>query len=415
MVQHPSSFAMAALSPPTSDPQGMDLRQRMPALANKTYFNYGGQGPLPQPSLEAIQAAWITLQELGPFTSEVWPFLNRTSTQLRERLGQWFGVAPRRVAFSENVTSGCLLPLWGLPWEAGDTVLIGDAEHPGVVAGCRELARRHQLHVTNLAVADQRGDSASAAAGVLAALEQALTPSTRLVVVSHLLWNTGQLMPIAAIAERLAAHPRQPWLLVDGAQSLGSIPVEEAAGAADIYACTGHKWCCGPEGLGAIALSERLLVESRPTLIGWRSLSDEGSASSGFHGDGRRFEVATSCTPLMAGLNQSLQLLEACGTAEERWEQIRARSGQLWGELVGTEGISPLLTSPPPAGLVSFTLTTPQGSERLPEEVVKQLGRQGLWLRTLEDPACIRACTHLTTTAEEVEWLVRSLATLVAP
>jgi L-cysteine/cystine lyase len=221
-------------------------------------------------------------------------------------------------------------------------------------------------------------------------------------------------MPIAAIAERLAAHPRQPWLLVDGAQTLGSIPVEEAAGAADIYACTGHKWCCGPEGLGAIALSERLLVESRPTLIGWRSLSDEGSASSGFHGDGRRFEVATSCTPLMAGLNQSLQLLEACGTAEERWEQIRARSGQLWGELVGTEGISPLLTSPPPAGLVSFTLTTPEGSERLPEEVVKQLGRQGLWLRTLEDPACIRACTHLTTTPEEVERLVRSLATLVA-
>jgi len=39
MVRPPRSFAMAALSPPALDPQGMDLRQQMPALANKTYFN----------------------------------------------------------------------------------------------------------------------------------------------------------------------------------------------------------------------------------------------------------------------------------------------------------------------------------------------------------------------------------------
>ena len=44
------------------------LRDLLPALANKTYFNYGGQGPLPDPSLEAITASWRTIQALGPFT-----------------------------------------------------------------------------------------------------------------------------------------------------------------------------------------------------------------------------------------------------------------------------------------------------------------------------------------------------------
>ena len=43
------------------------LRDLCPALANKTYFNYGGQGPLPAPSLEAITASWQRIQELGPF------------------------------------------------------------------------------------------------------------------------------------------------------------------------------------------------------------------------------------------------------------------------------------------------------------------------------------------------------------
>ena len=206
-----------------------------------------------------------------------------------------------------------MLPLWGLPWQAGDELLISDAEHYGVVAALEELARRHQLRITSLAVADLAGDAAATAAAVGQRLEAALTPRTRLVVLSHLLWNTGQLMPIAAVAAQLAGHPRHPWLLVDGAQSLGSLQVAEAAAAADIYACTGHKWCCGPEGLGAVALSARLLADSRPTLIGWRSLDHDGPGAAGYHHDARRFEVATSCTPLYAGLACSLELLEREG------------------------------------------------------------------------------------------------------
>ena len=50
-----------------------ELRSLCPALQNKTYFNYGGQGPLPNPSLEAITASWRRIQELGPFTADVWP------------------------------------------------------------------------------------------------------------------------------------------------------------------------------------------------------------------------------------------------------------------------------------------------------------------------------------------------------
>jgi L-cysteine/cystine lyase len=54
---------------------------------------------------------------------------------------------------------------------------------------------------------------------------------------------------------------------VDAAQSLGAIDAATAAPAADIYAFTGHKWCCGPEGLGGVAVPERLLEQALPTLI----------------------------------------------------------------------------------------------------------------------------------------------------
>ena len=388
----------------------MAFRDFCPALLNKTYFNYGGQGPLPTPSLEAIQTSWRRIQELGPFTTDVWPFIGAEVSSTRRRLAQLCGVAPHRLALSENVTTGCVLPLWGLPFEAGDRLLISDCEHPGVVAACVELARRENLEIDTLPLQQLRGDQTATDTGVTDALEQSLTPRTRLVVLSHLLWNTGQIMPIAAVAEQLAQHPRAPYLLVDAAQSFGQIPVQEAAAAADIYAFTGHKWACGPEGLGGVALSERVLAEGQPTVIGWRSLQDESkadlSSADPFHQDSRRFEVATSCVPLMAGLRCSLDLLDQEGSAEARLVQIRQRSGDLWSALESLPGVRPLLEAHPASGLVSFQLS----HDAAPAEVVQQLGQQGLWIRDLADPRCLRACTHVSTTEAEIHGLTAAIA-----
>ena len=396
------------------------MRDLCPALANKTYFNYGGQGPLPTPSLEAINASWRRIQELGPFTADVWPYISAEVNKTRGRLARLCNVPAHRLALSENVTSGCVLPLWGLPLDHGDHILISDCEHPGVVAACHELARRRQLQVHTLPVKQcrlGRDQQARTDHDVLAAIEQQLTSRTRLVVLSHLLWNTGQQMPIAAVAARLQQHPAQPYLLVDAAQSIGQIPVEEAAQAADIYAFTGHKWACGPEGLGGVALSERMLTEAQPTLIGWRSLQDETRAVADdpdpFHHDSRRFEVATSCVPLMAGLRCSLDLLDQEGSDGDRLERIRTLSKQLWEELRSIRGISPLLEGPPAAGLVSFQMH-PEATRATPSEVVKALGTEQIWIRDLADPICLRACTHICTNHGDMAQLIDQIRTLSA-
>ncbi len=384
------------------------LRALMPALQNKKYFNYGGQGPLPTPSLEAINASWKIIQELGPFTNNVWPYVAGELNATRNLLAKICGVAINRIALTENVTSGCVLPMLGLPFASGDHLLISDCEHPGIVYACRELAHRQQLFIDILPVKQLRGGGnweETTEQILLKNLETKLRPSTRLVVLSHLLWNTGQLMPISAVAERLSNHPNNPYLLVDAAQTFGQIPVKEAAAKADIYAFTGHKWACGPEGLGGVVLSERVLEEANPTLIGWRSLKHEGNTSeeslTPFHLDSRRFEVATSCIPLLAGLRSSLELLESENTETERLRTIQKLSFQFWSSLQNLEGVKSILEGPPPAGLVSFTLL----ERRSPQEIVNLLGKKGLWIRDLEDPVCLRACLHITSEEEEVKAL----------
>ena len=374
----------------------------MPALANKIYFNYGGQGPLPTASLQAMAESWHRIQELGPFAGPVSSYVEQLTTRLRQALAALCGVPPQRLAFTENVTSGCVLSLWGLPWRPGDVLLIGDGEHPGVVATCHELARREQLQVKTLPVQDCWG-----AEQVLARLDQALQPRTRLVALSHLLWTTGAAMPIPAVGRRLREHVNQPWLVVDGAQSAGVVPLHEAVAAADVYAFTGHKWLCGPEGLGAVALSRRLLEVGRPTMIGWRGLAKDPANPLGLHRDARRYEIATSCSPLAAGLLQSLRSLAAVGDPGQRLERIRTCSGTLWRGLRQLDGVETLLPEAPPAGLVSFRVGG-VGSQ----QVVRALAARGLVLRSFEKPDCVRACCHVTTLPTESARLVREIASL---
>ncbi len=393
-----------------------NLRRSMPALSNKCYFNYGGQGPLPNLSLSAIKKSWEKIQELGPFTSNVWPYIASEIHFTRKKLAQICGVQPNRLSLSENVTSGCILPLLGLPISEGDQILISDSEHPGIVASCQELASRKKLEISILPVKKYREGIEkilNIEAGILRDLDEFIKPNTRLVVISHLLWNTGQVMPIPSIAKRLSIHKNKPFLLVDAAQSFGHIPIKEAASVADIYAFTGHKWACGPEGLGGIALSERVLSESNPTLVGWRSLVNEESFNINhqpeFHKDGRRFEVATSCIPLMAGLRTSLTLLEEEGDDQERLSQILRKSDRLWNNLKEISGVNVLLQGSPPAGIVSFTLL----KKIMPKEIVKRLGESKIWIRNIEEPPCLRACIHVPSTDEEIKILSSAISEMV--
>jgi len=395
----------------------ISFKDNMPALQNKHYFNYGGQGPLPTQSLNAITGSWETIQQLGPFTTDVWPYITKEVISTKNLISEICGIHPNRIAFTENVTSGCVLPLLGLPFSNGDHLLISDCEHPGIVAACKELARKENLTIGILPVSklcngyDKQAETYTA---VLRLIDDYLQKNTKLVVLSHLLWNTGQIMPIELISKKLKEHSSKPYLLVDAAQSFCHIPIKGACDQADIYAFTGHKWAYGPEGLGAVALSTRVLEESNPTLIGWKSLRvEEGIYANNknpFHSDGRRFEIATSCIPLLAGLKNSLIMLNNEGTETERFIKIKNLSSILWKRLNNIRNIELVLNSSPPSGIISFSIN----GINHPEEVVNYLGQQNSWIRVLEDPKWLRACVHITTDLNEIDNLVLVLNNFIS-
>ena len=389
-------------------------RQQFPALANKAYFNYGGQGPLPESALEAIYAAYKRVQVGGPFSGEIGAWVAQEAMLTRCAIANELAVPPETIALTEDVTVGCNIALWGIDWHPGDHLLLSDCEHPGIVASVMELQRRFNIEVSvcPLAATLNEGDA-------VAVIASYLQPNTRLLVISHILWNTGQVLSLAEIVKVCHEFPQTPDLpvnnhkirvLVDAAQSVGVLPLNLIESGVDFYAFTGHKWWCGPEGLGGLYVSADALADLHPVFIGWRGIVTDANAKPiGLKPGAQRYEIATSAYPLYAGLRSAIALQHQWGTIEERYAEICRLSKYLWERLSEINHVECLRTSAPEAGLVSFRVTNGMPHKKL----VDLLEKQGIMVRTILNPDCVRACVHYFTTEAEIDRLVGAIATQV--
>ena len=390
---------------PLPSPDLEEHRQLFPALHNKLYFNYGGQGPLPQPALDAIIESYIQLQQDGPFSKKALGWVMSQIEQTHRAIAQELGVESSTITLTESVSSGCNIALWGLPWQTGDRLLITDCEHPGIVAAVEELGRRFGVKIETCPVLQTLnvGDP-------VAAIAERVTAETRLVVLSHVLWNTGQVLPLAEITQACRRQNPEVLILVDAAQSAGVLPLNLTAMEADFYAFTGHKWLCGPEGVGALYVRPALREILHPTFIGWRGIQSTGAGQPfGWKGDGTKYELATAAFPLYRGLSAAVALHQAWGSPVQRYQRICALSQRLWSQLRKIKGVRCLSDRIPESGLVSFQLYSGTHAEW-----VGQLESQQVLIRLIAHPNCLRACVHYLTLESEIDRFTEKLSEMLA-
>ncbi|TAF10977.1 MAG: aminotransferase class V-fold PLP-dependent enzyme [Nostocales cyanobacterium] len=374
-------------------------RQKFPALANKIYFNYGGQGPMPQGAMDAITQTQAHIQEIGPFGTEAYRWISPQMQATRAAVASTLNVPNDTITLTGNVTIGCNIGMWGIDWQPGNHLLLSDCEHPGVMATAGEISRRFGIEVSTcpLMATLNEGDPVNIIA-------ENLRPSTRLVVLSHVLWNTGQVLPIDKITE--ICRNNNSLLLVDAAQSLGVLPLNLTELGVDFYAFTGHKWLCGPAGVGGLYVRPQSRENLQPTFIGLDGVIVNNQAQPiNWQPDGRRYEVSTLATPLYVSLREAIATHNQWGTAEERYQQICQNSEYLWQKLRELPEIKCLKNSPPQSGLVSFQLANHQPSSKL----VQFLEAQKILTRTIANPNCIRVSVHYLTLESEIDQLIAAI------
>ncbi|MGZ8620834.1 MAG: aminotransferase class V-fold PLP-dependent enzyme [Actinomycetota bacterium] len=224
-----------------------------------TFLNHGSFGSCPEPVL-AVQREWRDRMERDPIRfldRELEGHLDRT----REALGAFLGAAPAGLAFVPNATTGVNAVLRSLHFGPGEEILTCDHEYNATLTTVRAVAERDGARVVLVAL-----PYPSAGPGeIVDAVLGAVTPRTRLAVVSHVTSSTALVLPIERIVAELDA--RGIDTLVDGAHAPGMVPLSLDALGAAYYSGNGHKWLCAPKGAGFLWVREDRRSRVHPTIV----------------------------------------------------------------------------------------------------------------------------------------------------
>ena len=219
-----------------------------------TYLNHGTVGAPPRRVLAAQQAirdevesqpARFLLRELadtGGLGVPAHPRMRRAAA----RVATFVGVEEDDIAFVDNTTTGANAVLRSFPFDADDEILVTSSGYGGVTNAARYAADRAGATVRTVTMpAVGRPPEA-----FTAAIDDAIGPRTRVLLVDHISAETALVLPAADIAQR--CHAKGVLVLVDGARGPGSVALDIPALGVDWYIGNLHKWAWAPRSSGLL-------------------------------------------------------------------------------------------------------------------------------------------------------------------
>ena len=189
----------------------------------------------------------------------------RTARQGNKRrvaaqVGAVVGVGPEEVAITRNTTESLDLVIGGLAWQAGDEAVMAEQDYGAMLNHFDLVGRRYgvvnrRVSVPNHPVSDQ---------ALVDLYASAMTDKTRLLMISHMINITGQVLPVRKICDM--AHARGVEVLVDGAHAYSHIPFRMDELDCDYYGASLHKWLSAPLGAGLLYVKREKIAQLWPLL-----------------------------------------------------------------------------------------------------------------------------------------------------
>lgn len=322
-------------------------------LRTMIYFNYAALCPTHpdvdrevQRTLMEFKQRWYSDTGVEWYRNIMQVCRQRVATLLRVR-------DPSSIAFTANATTAHALALASLKWDPGDTLITTTHENPSIARRLHALARRG-VHVHAV-----RPESPEA---FLHEVQERLNgPGVKAIVMSHVSHVDGRIFPVRAVAA--LARPTRCPVIIDGAQAVGHLPVDVETQDADVYFFSGHKWCEGPLGTGAMVVRERFFTHPH-----FRPVQEDR------HGDppAAQFELGTHNVGLIAGLAKACELRHQKRLETERLTGIREEVKQTLG---GTERCRFMKWSGPHApGILTFQGTPDVDHGRFATQLAAERG-----------------------------------------
>lgn len=336
--------------------------------------------------------------------------------QAHDRLAEFVGASGGRkeMVFTKNTTESINLVAYGLgvnEFGPGDEIVTTEMEHHAMMVTWQQVAKKTGADVKHVRVTDEGKLDLDHAAELIG-------DDTAIVAVTHVSNVLGTVNPVKELAA--IAHDHDAYILVDGAQSVPTRPVDVEEMGADFLAFSGHKMA-GPTGIGCLYGKQHLLEEMEPFLFGGEMIQHVTLTESTWNELPWKYEAGTP--PICEGiaLAAAADYLDDIGM-----EAIREHENEL--AQYALERLSErenVVTYGPPvgegrSGLVSFNVDDVHG-----HDLSSLLNDRGIAVRAgnhctqplhnkLRIPGSVRASFYVYNTTEEIDRLLEVVETAAA-
>lgn len=316
-------------------------------------------------------------------------------TVTRQALARFARCTAEELVITRNTTESLNTIISGIAWRAGDEVVVSDQDYPSMQQQLEQAARRWGVVLKRVALPLHPESDEQ----IVQHYERAIGPRTRLLLITHLINFSGQLLPAKTIIAM--AHQHQVEVLVDAAHSFGHVPMDFHDLGCDYLGTSLHKWLGAPLGLGLLFV-RRDRIEPLWPLYGDQAYPVD---------DIRKLEhVGTRPVHAINTINAALQFHAAIGTDRKtaRLRALRAYWTDRAKDLPGIEMLSPL--DPTRSGAIACV--SKRG--RAPDELANHLWeKHRLFSVAINHPVIngVRITPHLYTRFSDLDQLVEALRT----
>ena len=352
-------------------------------VSNKIYLNNASVSLMPSQSINAMNDFLILYNSLGPDSSDSALLIEEKLNNVRKIIAKIICCKPEEVILTQSTTDGINIVANGLSFNDSSNIIIRGMTHEHHSNFYPWIKLKNKISVRNLPI-DSNGFFK------LDDLKSNVDNNTKLLAISHALYNTGSILPVEKISTALK---KEIPFFIDSAQTIGCIGTHDVSKlGCDFMSFNGSKWLCGPMGTGLFYCKKESSELLEPKTIGGESAIIENDNNLIFKDLPEKFQTGFRNYVGIVGLESSVKYLLNFGM-----ENIRKKNQNLSNifrdELMKIPNVVLYGPEDPDkrTSIISFNIKNFDS-----EKVVKKLEKQNIILavREIMEKKIIRVSPH---------------------
>ena len=229
-------------------------------------LNNGGVSPAPA-TVQAAMKRHLDYSNTAP-TYTMWQVLEPQREGVRQRLARVFGCDVEEIAMTRNASESLQICQLGIDLRSGDEVLTTTQDYPRMITTFKQRERREGIKLRQFKIPIPAEDPAE----IVGLFEQHITDRTRVILMSHMINITGQILPVRDVVRM--ARGRGIPVIVDGAHTFAHFPFTHEDLDCDYFGTSLHKWLFAPHGTGLLFVRRDKVRDLWPMMAATEEQSD---------------------------------------------------------------------------------------------------------------------------------------------